>query len=48
VRGTNTQEGLIGGPVGTLPGLNLVAGHLDLLSGELRGHVFADVCALVA
>jgi hypothetical protein len=48
VRGTNTQEGLIGGPVGTLPGLSLVAGHLDLLSGDLRGHVFADVCALLA
>jgi hypothetical protein len=39
---------LIGGPVGTLPGLSLVAGHLDLLSGDLRGHVFADVCALLA
>jgi hypothetical protein len=48
VRGTNTQEGLIGGPVGTLPGLNIAAGRVDLVTGQLRGNVLADVCALLA
>jgi hypothetical protein len=48
VRGTNTQEGLVGGPVGSLPGLNLVAGRVDLNTGTFRGHLLADVCALLA
>lgn len=48
VRGTNTQEGLIGGPVGSLPGLSLFAGRVDLSTGDLRGHLLADVCALLA
>lgn len=48
VRGTSTQEGPIGGPVGSLPGLNLFSGRADLTTGELRGHLRADVCALLA
>jgi hypothetical protein len=48
VRGTNTQEGLVGGPVGSLPGLNVFAGQVDLSTGALRGHLLADVCALLA
>ena len=48
VRGTSTQEGPIGGPVGNLPGLNVFAGRADLSTGELRGHLLVDVCALLA
>lgn len=48
VRGTNTQEGRIGGPVAGLPGLNIFAGRADLSTGELRGHLLADVCAVLA
>ena len=48
VRNTNTQEGRIGGPVAGLPGLNLFAGRADLATGELRGHLLADVCAILA
>ena len=48
VKGTSTQEGRIGGPVGALPGLHLFAGRANLSTGELRGHLFADLCALLA
>lgn len=48
VRGTSSQEGLIGGPVGSLPGLNVFAGRVDFASGEMHGHLIADVCALLA
>lgn len=48
IRGTSLQEGLIGGPVASLPGLNLFAGRADLTTGELRGHLLADVCAILA
>lgn len=48
VRGTNSQEGRIGGPVGSLPGLNVFAGRVDLVSGVMRGRLIADVCALLA
>jgi hypothetical protein len=47
VRGSS-QEGLIGGPVGSLPGLNVFAGRVDGASGEMHGHLIADVCALLA
>jgi len=48
VRGTNTQEGRIGGPVGSLPRLNVFAGRVDFVSGVMRGRLIADVCALLA
>lgn len=47
VGGTSTQEGPIGGPVGSLPGLNVFSGRADLNSGELRGHLHTDVCAIL-
>jgi len=48
VRGRDTQEGRIGGPVGSLPGLNIFAGRVDHVSGVMRGRLIADVCALLA
>ena len=48
VGGTSTQEGRIGGPVGFLPGLNVFAGRVDLVTGAMHGRLIADVCALLA
>ena len=48
VQETSTQEGRIGGPVGFLPGLNVFAGRVDLVSGAMHGRLIADVCALLA
>ena len=48
VLGTAHQLGRIGGPIPGLPGLNLVAGRVDLNSGERTGHVFVDVCQALA
>jgi hypothetical protein len=48
LRGTNTQVGRIGGPVGSLPGLNVFAGRVDFANGTMHGRLIADVCALLA
>src|SRR4051812_45891755 len=48
VRGTAYQLGQIGGPIPGLPGLHLVAGRLDVNSGERTGHHFLDVCEALA
>ncbi len=47
-RGTDTQEGRIGGPVGSLPGLHIFAGRIDNATGEMHGRFIADVCAILA
>ena len=48
VRGTNTQEGRIGGPVDGLPGLNVLSGRVDNVNGTLRGHLEESVCDVLA
>ena len=47
VGGTFHQEGLTGGPVDGLPGLNLFAGQIDE-TGAMRGHLFGSVCEMLA
>lgn len=48
VNGTSFGAGVTGGPVVGLPGLSLFAGRINFVTGELRGHVKANVCALLA
>ena len=48
VRGTNTSEGRIGGPVDDLPGLNLFSGRIDYESGRMVGHLEGSVCEMLA
>jgi len=48
VRGTDTTEGRVGGPVDGLPGLNLFAGHIDNVSGRMVGHLEGSVCEMLA
>jgi hypothetical protein len=48
VRGTDTTEGRIGGPVDGLPGLNLFAGRIDNVSGDMVGHLEGSVCEMLA
>ena len=47
VGGTFHQEGVTGGPVDGLPGLNLFAGRIDE-TGTLRGHLFGSICEMLA
>ena len=47
VGGTFHQEGLTGGPVDGLPGLNLFAGQIDE-TGTMRGHLFGSICEMLA
>ena len=47
VNGTFHQEGLTGGPVDGLPGLNLFAGQIDE-TGAMRGHLFGSICEMLA
>jgi hypothetical protein len=47
VDGTFHQDGLTGGPVAGLPGLNLVAGQIDE-TGSMHGHLFGSVCEMLA
>jgi hypothetical protein len=47
VKGTFHQEGLTGGPVDGLPGLNLFAGQIDE-TGTMRGHLFGSICEMLA
>lgn len=48
VRDSFTGEGRIGGPVGFLPGFNIFSGRLDLVTGEMHGHIHTDVCQALA
>jgi hypothetical protein len=48
VRGTAYQLGGIGGPVPGLDGLNVLAGRVDLNSGERTGRLFVNVCDALA
>jgi hypothetical protein len=48
VRGTNTSEGRIGGPVDGLPGFNVFSGRVDNVNGTLRGHLEESVCDVLA
>ena len=48
VTGSNTSEGLIGGPVDGLPGLNVFSGRVDYENGTLHGHLHANVCEVLA
>jgi hypothetical protein len=47
VSGTFHMEGLTGGPVDGLPGLNLFAGQIDE-TGAMHGHLFGSVCDMLA
>jgi hypothetical protein len=47
VSGTFHQEGLTGGPVDGLPGLNLFGGQIDE-TGTMRGHLFGSICEMLA
>ena len=47
VNGTFHQEGLTGGPVDGLPGLNLFAGRIDE-TGTMHGHFSGSVCEMLA
>jgi hypothetical protein len=47
VNGTFHQEGLTGGPVDGLPGLNLFAGQIDE-TGTMRGHFFGSICEMLS
>lgn len=46
--GTGKTLGLIGGPITGFAGLNIIAGNVDLNTGEHHGHLFLDVCAALA
>lgn len=48
VRGTSSQEGGIGGPVGSLPGLNVFSGRVDYTTGSMHGHLKLSVCEALA
>lgn len=49
VRGTDVSVGRWGGPfLGTLSGISVFAGHIDNVSLDMRGHLVADVCAVLA
>ena len=48
VRGTSSSEGRTGGPVGSLPGLNVFAGRIDNVSGSMHGHLQTSVCEVLA
>jgi hypothetical protein len=45
--GTFHQEGLTGGPVDGLPGLNLFAGQIDE-TATMHGHFFGSICEMLA
>jgi hypothetical protein len=47
VSGRFHQEGLTGGPVDGLPGLNLFAGQIDE-TGTMHGHLFGSICEMLA
>ncbi len=48
VRGAISTEGRTGGPVGSLPGLNLFSGRVDSVTGSMHGRLETSVCEALA